>query len=190
MKNSLTCPDCGNPVELGAKFCPKCYARIESPGWLGRLAALFTNSSKPGTITLKSWKSEKFTTVDREGHRTEYRSLDEVPVGERLQMEKMQSEAMKELDPLSTGMPAKVESQPGLISQRSVSIYKIKDALGNERIYHSFDELPPETQAALKRAGMVPRTVSMQGKMVLRIRLLMVILALLIFALVILLRIR
>ena len=38
------------------------------------------------------------------------------------------------------------------LSEKRVSVYKIKDASGNERIYHSLEELPPEIREAIQRA--------------------------------------
>jgi len=39
-----------------------------------------------------------------------------------------------------------------LIRKESISVFKVKDASGNERTYHSLDELPPEIRAVWERA--------------------------------------
>jgi hypothetical protein len=78
--------------------------------------------------------------TDKDGGKHEYHSLDEAPPELRGEIEKLESEALKE------NIPSKV------ISRKSVSVYKIKDASGNERIYHSLDELPPEIRAAVEQA--------------------------------------
>ncbi len=39
-----------------------------------------------------------------------------------------------------------------IVSKKSYSVFKVKDALGNEKVYHSLDELPPEIRAAWEKA--------------------------------------
>jgi len=62
----MNCPDCGNPVEKDAKFCPKCYARIEPPGLGQKILAQFQNASQPPPPIISpkstdeiSWKGKK-----------------------------------------------------------------------------------------------------------------------------------
>ncbi len=163
----MNCPDCGNPVEKDAKFCPKCYARIEPPGWLRRLTSLFQNLAKPGPIVLKTEKTVTITTVDTDGNRHDYHSVDEVPLGMRSQIERLESDVMKEqVNLLSAGMLAQSAGRPGITSQRTVSIYKFKDAAGQEQVYHSLDELPPKIQEALRRLQGPPGGVTWRGKTV------------------------
>jgi hypothetical protein len=50
----MNCAECGNPVGRDAKFCPKCYARIEPPGLLRRFALFFENQFKPGPTILRT----------------------------------------------------------------------------------------------------------------------------------------
>ena len=161
----MNCPKCGNPVEKDAKFCSKCYARIEPPNLLRRLISLFQNLSKPGPMILKTEKTAKITTVDKDGNRREYRSVDEVPLGMRSQMEKLQA-GVEKMNPLSAEMLAQARDQPGMIIQKSFSVYKFKDAAGQEHVYHSLDELPPKIQEALRRIEGVPGPVSWRDKSV------------------------
>jgi len=79
-----------------------------------------------------------------------YRSLDEVPWEKQSQLGKLESEAMKEAERLSSEVLEQAEGTPG-ITKKSISIFKIKDASGQERIYHSLDEMPPEIQEEIKR---------------------------------------
>jgi hypothetical protein len=55
---------------------------------------------------------------------------------------------------------AQTPSPPGIVTQKSVFTFKIRDASGQERVYHSLEELPPEIQETVKRlhgpAGPVP----------------------------------
>jgi hypothetical protein len=66
--------------------------------------------------------------------------LDKAPPELRAEIEKLESEALKE------------NVTPGMISKKSVSLFKVKDASGNERIYHSLDEMPPDIRAPIENA--------------------------------------
>jgi hypothetical protein len=176
----MNCPDCGIPVEQDAKFCPKCYARIEPPGLLRRIVDFFKPSAKPdvrvqntgklpehslsdmplGAVSqfrsevriIKSEKPADLITVEKDGQRHEYHSLDEVPPEMRAQFEKLESEVKQETDKLLSGEIEGLSTGPHeIISKKIVSIYKVKDASGQEHIYHSLDELPPKIRDALKR---------------------------------------
>jgi hypothetical protein len=138
----MNCPECGNTVEKDAQFCPKCFARIEPPSLWRRFLSLFQATGQPPrhVVTLKKTISVK--TVDKDGGRHEYNSLDEVPPELRAEMEKLEAEALKD----------SANSSSAIISRKKSAIYKIKDASGNERIYHSLDELPPEIRAAVEQA--------------------------------------
>jgi hypothetical protein len=39
-----------------------------------------------------------------------------------------------------------------VITQKNVSLYKVKDASGTERTYHSLEEMPPEIREAFEKA--------------------------------------
>ena len=181
----MNCPDCGIPVEQDAKFCPKCYARIEPPGLLRRIMDFFKPSAKPdvrvqktgklpehsfpemplGTVSqfksevriIKSEKPVDLITVEKDGQRHEYHSLDEVPPEMRAQFEKLESEVKQETDKLLSGEIQTLSTGPHqFITRKSVSVYKVKDASGQEHVYHSLDEMPPKIREMLKRIGGLP----------------------------------
>jgi len=152
----MNCPECGIIVEKTDRFCPKCYARIEPPTWWRRLASLFQNLSKPGPHTLTLKKTVTIKTVNKDGSQREYHSLAEAPLDLQREVEKMQSELMKEKgDTLSVELPAETSgntTQQKFFTKKSVSVFKIKDAKGQEQTYHSLEELPPEIRAAYEQA--------------------------------------
>jgi len=144
----MNCPECGSVIERNAQFCPKCYARIEPPSLWRRFLSLFQNSGNPirSVITIK--KTVDIKTTDSDGQRHEYHSLKEVPPELRAELEKLQAEAENEAFNASSsdGITSK------FITRKSISVIKVKDASGTERIYHSLDELPPEIRAAFQKA--------------------------------------
>ncbi len=163
----MNCPDCSSPVEKDAKFCPKCYARIEPPSLWQRLISPLQAPTKPGLHVLNTEKTVTITTLDREGNRHEYHSVDEVPLGMRSQIEKLESEVIKERVGLfSLEPPVQAEDQPGIIIRKNFTAYKFKDAAGQEHVYHSLDELPPKIQEALRRLQGPPGEVTWRGKTV------------------------
>jgi hypothetical protein len=141
---AMNCPECGVPVEPDARFCPQCFARIEPPGLWRRFLSLFQATGSPAgprrIVTLK--KSVTIKTADEAGVKHEYHSLDELPPELRAEVKELEAQALKE----------NVASAHTVISRTKSEIYKIKDAAGNERIYHSLDELPPEIRAAVEQA--------------------------------------
>ena len=145
---SMHCPECGNPVEKNAQFCPKCYARIEPPTFWQKLLGLFrtTPKSRRPIITVK--KNVTIKTTGKDGQILEYHSLNEVPPELRAQMESLQTEALKEA--LSSASADDEEIK--FIKRKTVSLFKVKDASGNERVYHSLDELPPEIRKAWEQS--------------------------------------
>ncbi|HTL59305.1 MAG TPA: zinc ribbon domain-containing protein [Candidatus Limnocylindrales bacterium] len=144
----MNCPDCGDPVEPGAQFCPKCYARIEPPSLWQRFLALFQGSARPRRPLVQIKKTITIKTTDKNGAQHEYHSLDEVPPELRAEIEKIQSDALQQTFSSSstTGPITKI------VTEKTVSVYRVKDAAGNERVYHSLEELPPEIRAALEQA--------------------------------------
>ena len=66
----------------------------------------------------------------------------------RAEIEKLQAE--------TTGKMLSYSSSDGLkseiLTRKEISVFKIKDAQGNERVYHSLEELPPEIRAAIEQA--------------------------------------
>jgi hypothetical protein len=142
-------------VEKTARFCPKCYARIEPLSFWRRLFSFFKNISKPGTHVLSVKKSVTIKTVDKDGTSHDYQSLAEAPLALQQAVEKLESEVMKEQGKsLSDAMLADADKAPqsGFITKKTFSIYRIKDASGKETVYHSLDELPPNIRAAIEKA--------------------------------------
>ncbi len=144
---SMNCPDCGKPVEKDAQYCAKCFARIEPPTLWQRFLRFFQSTDKPRRSIINIKKTVTVKTTDEDGQHHEYDSLNEVPTDLRAEIEKLESEALKE--GLSSASSDGVNKK--LISKKTVSVFKVKDASRNERIYHSLDELPPEIRAALEQ---------------------------------------
>jgi hypothetical protein len=145
---TINCPQCGHPVAASDHFCPKCYARIEPPSLWRKLLSLFQPAAKSKAHILNIGKTVTIKTTDKDGTQHEYHSLDEVPPEMRAAIEKLESEALKE----SLSSSTTDGSSSRMIVQKTVSVFKVKDAQGNERIYHSLNELPPEIREAYQRA--------------------------------------
>ncbi len=127
----MNCPDCSSPVEKDAKFCPKCYARIEPPSLWQRLISPLQAPTKPGLHVLNTEKTVTITTLDREGNRHEYHSVDEVPLGMRSQIEKLESEVIKERVGLfSPEPPVQAKDQPGIIIRKILQLTNSKTRRG------------------------------------------------------------
>jgi hypothetical protein len=145
----MNCTQCGNPLEKDAQFCPKCFARIEPPPSLWRrFCSLFAGASKPRRPAIKIKKTVTIRTTDAEGRQHEYHSLADVPQELRAEIEKVEGEALKERFTLSAseGLTAK------FITKKTASVFRFKDTSGNEQVYHSLDEMPPEIRAAFEDA--------------------------------------
>jgi hypothetical protein len=153
---TMNCPGCGNTVAETDQFCSKCFARLEPPGFWRKFLSLFQSAGQsrpPIVVNIK--KTVSIKTVDKDGERHECHSLDEVPPEMRAEFEKLESEVMKEKGQavsFTETSPTRNAVTSGLISKQSVSVFRIKDASGNERIYHSLDELPPDIRAQFERA--------------------------------------
>jgi hypothetical protein len=150
----MNCSACGTPVEKDAPFCPKCYARIEPPSLWQRFLGLFQTTGKPRRPLITVKKTVSINTTDEHGQHHDYHSVEELPPELRTEIEKLESEAIKE------GLSSSSSSSDGLttkiISKKTYSVFKIKDASGNEKVYHSLDELPPEIRAAWEKAQEKP----------------------------------
>ena len=145
---TMNCPECGNPVEKEAQFCPKCFARIEPPTFWQKLLRLFQGTGKPWRSVINIKKTVSIKTTDQNGQRHEYHSLDEVPPELRKEIEKLESEGLKE----SFSASSSERATTNIISRKTGSVFKVRDASGKEQVYHSLEELPPEIRAAWEQA--------------------------------------
>ncbi len=143
----MNCPDCGNPVEKNAQFCPKCFARIEPPSLWQRFCSLFQTANKPRLPLIRINKKVTIRTTGPAGQQHEYHSLAEVPPELRAEIEKAESE-LKEGFSLSSsdGLTTKI------IKRKTASVYRFRDASGKERVYHSLDEMPPDIRTVFEAA--------------------------------------
>jgi hypothetical protein len=148
----MNCPDCGSPVERGAQFCPKCYARIEPPTLWQKLLGLFQSKPDRRKPIIEIKKTISIKTTGPDGQHHEYASLDELPPELRAEIEKAQAEGLKQVfrSSSSDGLMAKVTTT--FVSNRKVSLFKVRDPSGNERTYHSLEEMPPDLRAAFEEA--------------------------------------
>ena len=115
--------------------------------------SLSQHTSKPSLDIIK--KSVTIKTVDEDGQKHEYSSIEEVPPEIRAQIEALEKEAAQE-----SGKEVSVTetSQTGnaitskIICRKDISLYKIVDQSGVEQVYHSLAEMPPEIRAAVAEA--------------------------------------
>jgi hypothetical protein len=148
---NMNCPDCGHPVESDAPHCPKCLARMEPPTLWQKLLRFFQDTDAPRQPIVNIKKTVSITTTD-EGGQHEYHSLDEAPPELRKEIEKLEAEGLKEGFRFSSSDGPTTRITTKITGERTVSLFKVKDAEGNERIYHSLEELPPEIRAAFEQA--------------------------------------
>lgn len=158
---TMACPACGNIVAVTDQFCPKCFARLEPPGlwrkflsWLRSQVKVQVPGIRPRPqVTIK--KTVDIQTTGKDGVKHEYHSLDEVPPEMRAEFEKLESAVLGEMGASASVTETSSEgdvTKSRYISTKNISVYKVRDAGGNERIYHSFEELPPEIRAAFEKA--------------------------------------
>ena len=143
----MNCPDCGELLEKDAQFCPKCFARIEPPSFWGKVFSLLTSRKKPRQPFVRIQKTITIKT-DKDGEQHEYHSIDQVPPEIRSEIEKAESEALKDALKSSSSDGRTIT----ISTQKTISLFKVKDASGNERVYHSLEELPPEIRTAIEQA--------------------------------------
>jgi hypothetical protein len=151
----MACPQCGHIVAATDQFCPKCFARLEPPGLWRKFLSLFRAANAPRRPLISIQKTVDIRTTDKDGVRHEYRSLDEAPPELREEIKKLESEALGETGASTSVTETSREGNATtsrMFIKRNVSVYKIKDAAGNERIFHSLDELPPEIRAAFEKS--------------------------------------
>ena len=113
---------------------------------------------KPGSSIVS--KSVRIKTVDADGEQHEYSSMEEVPPELRAEIETLEREAMqekaKELSVTETSQRGN-EITSKIIHRQNISVYKIVDDSGVERIYHSLEEMPPEVREAIAEAENKPK---------------------------------
>jgi hypothetical protein len=153
---TMTCPKCGNVVAATDQFCPQCFARLEPPSLWRRILSLFQvkASSAPRRPRVTVKKTVNIRTTDKDGVQHEYHSLDEVPPELREEIKRLKSEAMKgrgASTSITETSPAGNTVRARMSTRKNISVYKIKDAAGNERVYHSLDEVPPEIRAVFEK---------------------------------------
>src|SRR6185295_15956213 len=120
----MNCPDCDNPVEKDAQFCPKCFARIEPPRFWQKLLRLLSFALPSPRSFVKIKKSVSIKMTDKHGVQRECHSMEEAPSELRAELEKLESEAGKEaLISLTSDHPAS-----GITARKTISIFRVKDA--------------------------------------------------------------
>ena len=154
---TMNCPECGNSVAQTDQFCPKCFARLKPPGLWRKFLSLFQSAgqSRPTRPIIDIKKTVTIRMVGEDGQPHEYHSLDEVPPDLRAEIEKLESDVMKERGEsvsFTETSPAGDVTKSKIISQKSLSVFKVKDASGNEQTYQSLDEMPPDIRALFERA--------------------------------------
>ena len=147
-QNGMNCPNCGNPIEPQAQFCPRCFAPAEAPSLWRKLLSLFAAKPKPGRPFVKIKKTITIRTKDKDGQHHEYHSVDELPPELAAEVKRLESEALTEISQSSSceGLTTSITKT------RTATVFKIKDPSGTERVYHSLDEMPPEVRAAVEKA--------------------------------------
>ncbi len=130
-------------------------------GQLGILAEFESQDRdrhKPGSSVVKT--SITIKTVGEDGQQHEYSSIEEVPPEIRAEIETLERQAAQEkgkelsVTEISQGNNAITTK---VILRKDISVYKIIDPSGVERVYHSLEEMPPEIRAAIAEAENKPK---------------------------------
>ena len=157
LTKTTVCPKCGHVVMVTDQFCSQCGERLDRPSFWKRLGAWFQSAARPGprtvgqrTIVLK--KNVTLQSIDKQSVKHVYHSLDEVPPEFRAEFEKL----TKELDARPQSESSAVSNETQQPQQETVirenfQEYRFKDETGKEQIYHSLDEMPPETRALFEK---------------------------------------
>ena len=148
LSKTMVCPKCGHVVMVTDQFCSKCFERLERPSFWRRLGAWFQSAFKPGLHTMVLKKNIQFQTTDKQNVKHIYRSLDEVPPEFRDVFKKF-TKGM-DASPQSSGV-SKDMPESGIIVRKNIQEFKFKDKTGTEQVYHSLDEMPPETRALFEK---------------------------------------
>jgi len=116
-----------------------------------KIVEFFQNIGSSGKPLIKVTKRVSITTTDKTGERHHYGSLEEVPPELRAEIEKTTSEALREgLDASSSEKQTASFISMGM-NTRKFTRFAVKDALGNQRVYHSLDEMPPDVRATFEQ---------------------------------------
>lgn len=145
LNKTMVCPKCGHVAAVTDQFCSQCFERLERPSLWQRLGAWFQSRVKsgPNSMTLLLKNDVRLESIDKQSIKHVYHSLDEVPPEFRAAAEKLKAE----LD---------AKPQSGAVSNDAVvrgsfQEFKIKNAFGKEQVYHSLEEMPPETRALFEK---------------------------------------
>lgn len=148
LSKTMPCPKCGNVVMVTDQFCSQCGERLGRPSFWRRVGAWLRSAARPGPHTFVIRKGVTLKTIDRHSVKHVYHSLDEVPPEFRATIEKLK----KELDDKSnSSADSKDKLEQGMVLREDIQEFKFKDAAGNEQVYHSLDEMPPETRALFEK---------------------------------------
>jgi hypothetical protein len=149
---TIACPECGNMVAVTDQFCSKCFSALQPPTFWQRLAAWFRSTFKPGPHTLVLNRTESFKIISKQGEQKVYRSIDEVPPEYREDLVKLQAEVAKSPQGATTSR---------FVVHKDRAEIKLRDASGNEQVYHSLEEMPPQWRALIEseltRSGLEDR---------------------------------
>jgi hypothetical protein len=145
VSKTMVCPKCGNVVAVTDQFCSKCFEKVERPSFWRRLGAWFQSRIKlaPNSATLVLTKDVRIESIGRKSVKHVYHSLDEVPPEFRAAAEKLKAE-------LDAKPGSDVVSNDTIIRE-NIQEFKIKNAFGKEQVYHSLNEMPPETRALFEK---------------------------------------
>jgi len=149
---AMNCPDCRNPVEKDAQFCPKCLAHIKAPSFWRRLIRPFQDRKQASRPVIDIKQTVSIDLTDEGGQHHEYHSLDEVPPEIREAIRRAQTEGVKQTFRSSTSDEHTTRITTKTESDQTVSVFKVQDESGNEKVYYSLEEMPPEIRAAFEQA--------------------------------------
>jgi len=128
----MNCPQCGTQVTADDRFCRKCYAIIQPPSLWQKLRAMLRPKSGPQAVSIKKIATVSTTkiTINREGKRHVYDSVEELPSDQRAEIERLKADAL---------------------SGKTGPVFTVRDASGQERVYHSLEEMPAEIRTLVER---------------------------------------
>lgn len=157
----MNCSQCGLHIPEGAQTCPNCRAPVRQPGFLERLFGWLAPARQPTihrqVIRKTEIKEQPFQIVEATGQQQVYRSLEEVPPELRSTVEEaLRAAASGAAAGGKVRVTVKIEESRRTVSPAATQDAKVritvKDASGQERTYHSVEEMPPEIRALYERA--------------------------------------